>query len=173
MRKIRSKWWGFGRSDIETFSWRTAVKGIGIVVIVSAITGSIWYWYDLRNREEPLQPASRCSLTLLSEARPVIASQNVDDLQRVATKVENIADYNQDINCLYVTLSYYLAAGDSVRARQEFDDLEGLYNDRGFAANLGENIQSIDSLRQNVEFLEVQQKDIQQRSYLGGSERQE
>lgn len=51
MRKIRSKWWGLGRSDFETFSWRTVVKVLILVVLVSAAVSFYLYTEDQKAEE--------------------------------------------------------------------------------------------------------------------------
>jgi hypothetical protein len=124
---------------------------IGVVVVSSIAV------YFGREKEAPVAtPAGpKCSYAVLEKAKPALEVTKVAELEPEAQAIERIAGYDQDANCLYVVLTYYINISDGPKARELYDKLAAVYNpNEGYETVIRDVTKSPEELRPTVEFVE-------------------
>ncbi|NCO10795.1 hypothetical protein GW746_01285 [Candidatus Saccharibacteria bacterium] len=71
-----------------------------------------------------------------------------------AKTARNIPDYNNDINCVFISYEDYVYANNAVKARSEFEKFKSLYGQDKTVNSLITSFMSIDSMEQIVKNLE-------------------
>lgn len=145
-------------------------------VIVVAIAGLTVYLIRSRthhSRQQVAKPGQVCSgtdkIALLNEAEASILSNDTLKLKAVNSKIQKLQGYEQDSNCLYPVVIYYLNISDQVNSRLYLNKLVKAYDPvKGFSSALGAT-RTLDSLKSNVDFLDVQLKSVQDNSDLSGN----
>jgi len=113
---------------------------IGLVFIL--VAAFIFYKIEHRHSPQNLVAGPACSSTasgnVLQQAAGEISSTNVVQLQTSVTKIMGLPNYQQDPNCLYVIVKYYLVGGNGSQAQKYLTLLNKVYNPAvGYSSKLG------------------------------------
>ncbi len=98
---------------------------------------------------------------LLQEASTLITNPNGLLLKPIVTKIQHIANYQKDPNCLYPLLVYSLHTSNLSAASKYLKEFNKVYNSHiGLSPYLGKDLYSISSLKEAVVTLQNQSKVI-------------
>lgn len=101
----------------------------------------------------------KCSYAVLEKSKPLLDPKKISELHAVVDEIEAIPGYDQDANCLYVTLTYYINTSDAVKSREVYDKLANVYDPQeGYETIIVDTAQKPEELKPTVEFLEEQAK---------------
>jgi hypothetical protein len=138
---------------------------VGIAVAVVALLAGFVVW-RISNDEAVTGNSVVCDDKTLREASPLLNRIGLEDakttaakqaqLKPIVEKIQATEDYSQDINCVYITTSYYVAIEDADKAKADFDKLAAI--PKSLSPAFGPSPKSVEALRSQVEFL-VKQKD--------------
>lgn len=130
---------------------------IGAAVVMVSVAAFIVFWPGPAS-----EPAAKgCSRELVREARSALMPSEVDRLQPVAQQMEASDGYDNDPNCVYVVLTYYINVSDGEKATQLYNRLVQVYNpDEGYDESIASRAQSPEEVRSTVEFLQSTAEDF-------------
>jgi protein involved in ribonucleotide reduction len=134
-----------------------AIAAAGFVVIlVLAI-------FLLADEPEPVvDNGPKCTYAMLEKAKPNLGATKVAKLEPQVKEIEQISGYDQDVNCLYVLLTYSINTGDAARARELYDKLDKVYvTGEGYETVIVDVAKKPSALKPDVEALEQQAKQYQ------------
>lgn len=148
------------------------LASLAAVMVASGVIG--WAVFIKKDPAAPVVAAECSSNTagpLLEEARTLIDARKEVELRSVAEKIEKMPKFDQKPSCLYPVLAYYIAASDAPKARNYLNSLEKVYDPQlGFSPKLGTNVDKIEKLRSNVQFLERTAGEIKNNSFTAGED---
>lgn len=108
------------------FLQRKTVSLLGIVII-GALGGFVYYQWD-KDRRQPVVQGPVCSRQLLNRAVVAFEPEKVAELEPVANEIKQLPRYEQDPNCLYVLMQFYVNTSDAQGASATLAKLEASYN---------------------------------------------
>jgi hypothetical protein len=151
------------QSSIQKFrsmNKRMLVMMVAVAVVVAlAVVGVIKQ--SKSNNKADKTSSIVCNDELLNNVSGVLTAENVELLMPLAQDIQKMTNYEKDPNCLNVVITYFIHISDFNNARAHLDKLETVYKeDQGFSSKLGNNAKSLATLRLNVNFLEEQNKRI-------------
>jgi len=158
------------------FSRLKKVLIFGVVVVaIAGLTMFLIRSRQNRPSQQAVRPVQVCSgpaeITLLNEAEASIQSDDILKLKQTNSKIQKLQGYEQDANCLYPVVIYYINISDAVNSRLYLNMLVKAYDPvKGFSPALGA-ARTLDRLKSNVKFLEDQLKTAEDNSDLSGSSR--
>jgi hypothetical protein len=101
---------------------------IGLTLIAIAVAGIIAV---IANREtKPAVTTRGCSSSLNRQAATVLSPDRLEQLDSIVDKVVKLPGYEQDPNCVYIVLTFYINASDAANSRHYLSKLEKVYNPR-------------------------------------------
>ncbi|HTE22434.1 MAG TPA: hypothetical protein VK674_05340 [Candidatus Limnocylindria bacterium] len=127
---------------------------IALVVIVAL--GS-FAAYMGRDKKAPVvaPEGPKCTYRMLEKARLSLDASKVAKLEPAVGEIEQIPGYDQDPNCLFVVLTYYINISDAAKARELLNKLEKVYTpSEGYETVIVEQAKTPKELRPMVKFLE-------------------
>ncbi|MGH9857603.1 MAG: hypothetical protein ACRD4B_07155 [Acidobacteriota bacterium] len=124
------------------------------VVVLGALAGLALY-LTRDKPAPPVAPGPKCTYRMLEAAKPNFDAKKVAELEPQVKEIEAIPGYDQDANCLYVALTYYINISDAAKARELFGKLEKAYNPQeGYETVIVDAARTPKELVPTVEFLE-------------------
>jgi hypothetical protein len=137
------------------------------LVVLSALA-----LYFGRNNKQPvaIPEGPKCGYQMLQKAKPNLDPKkvNVAKLEPQVQEIEQIPGYDQDPNCLFVALTYYIHISNAEKAKELFGKLERTYDPaEGYETVIVDVAQSPKELKPTVEFLQEQTKEFHG-SFSGG-----
>lgn len=131
-----------------------------IFILVGASAAAIYGHY---RKQSASKYKVVCSDQVLKKSSELLAASKIQDLKTVVQGIQSTKDYDQDPNCLYVTTVYFISSSDAQNAKQSLEKLETVYDEKkGYNKNLGSNIQTVDSLKQAVSYLQKAAEQFQE-----------
>jgi hypothetical protein len=129
---------------------------VPIVLVAGVVVGALYYHHQSVN------VSTVCSSTagpvLLHNAGAAIYAANIKQLRQVAQTVQKEPHYQQDPNCLYIMVNYYIDSGDSKNASFYLDKLNQAYQpNKGLSAEFGLKIPNISYLETDLSTLKKDQ----------------
>lgn len=133
-------------------------KPAAVALVVLVALGVVAGFLTPDKKAPPVvEEGPKCTYASLEKIKPNLDPRNVRKLEPQVREVESISDYDQDVNCLFVVLTFYIHLGDPVKARENFDKLEKVYSPgEGFETVISEYTKTPEELKRSVEFLEKQ-----------------
>jgi hypothetical protein len=131
-------------------------KPIAVAVLVLVIFAGVVAYLG-RDKEQPIAipEGPKCSYSVLEKAKPNFDPKNVAKLEPQIHEIEKIPGYDEDPNCLYVSLTYYINISDAAKSREVYDKLTKVYvPSEGYETVIVDVAKKPDVLKPNVEFLE-------------------
>jgi hypothetical protein len=126
----------------------------GLAIFVLIVAGSVAGYQQYANR--PV-----CSDELLQQAAAFYNPSQTLKLKTIVNKVTSLKRYERDPNCLNIVVTYYINVGDSTNAHTYLDKLQKVYNPKkGFSQYLDGKVRTIDTLRQNVDYLDHSRNEL-------------
>ena len=126
--------------------------GLVVVFVLAIIASQV---VSLHNSK------TKCGKSILQEAATSMNSISHLGLQQTAIKIQKIKNYQQDANCLYPVVTYYIDIGDPTNARIYLTDLEKAFDrKKSFSPYLGSKLKDITTIEGDVAFLQNHQKVI-------------
>ena len=152
------------QSSIQKFrsmNKRTLVMMVAVSVVVALVVVGVIIQSKTNNNKANNVNVTVCNDELLNNVSGVLTAENVELLMPLAQDIQKMTNYEKDPNCLNVVITYFIHISDFNNARAHLDKLEVVYKeDQGFSSKLGNNAKSLATLRLNVNFLEEQNKRI-------------
>lgn len=109
--------------------------------------------------------ATGCTDQILEQAAPVLVPGSRESLRVIVDELNKNPRFEQNPNCVYIALTYYINIGDLENAQKYFDILQRVHDpSKEFNPKLGNNIMSVDDLKKRIEFLEILREEIKQNS---------
>lgn len=136
------------------------LKKLFLVLVASlaliSTFGSGYLWYqDQKNKKSTI-----CSNDILQRAGQSLDAYHQEQLKSVADEIKQKPNFENDPNCLFVVTSYYANVVDAENSRKYLDRFEHVYKPKkGLNSYLTKNGNSVDMLRNNVQFAETKQKE--------------
>jgi hypothetical protein len=133
-------------------------KPVAAILLVALVITNVLFFLVL-DRGPGISDGPKCSQAMLEKAKPAFDTAKVVELEPQAQEIEKIAGYDQDVNCLYVVLTYYINTSDGTKARQLHTTLKEVYDpNKGYQTVLWDVAQTPEELEPTVAFLENQAK---------------
>jgi hypothetical protein len=143
---------------------RWVLASVAVIFLVGVACAGWWLFQRKQAADEASKSPSSsaishvCGSSLIREANAPLANSDQVALSAVDT-IKGLKNYTHDPNCLYIVLQYDLAAGDAAASRSDLDAYTRLYDPVvGLSDAFDVSIISVDELRQNVAFLEKNDK---------------
>lgn len=132
---------------------------LGAVLLVAVMSGLIINRILAARRHRsphPIATTTGCSEQILTTASVVMEPSKQKDLLPVVSQIKQLPQFDQDPNCLYVVINYYLSISDGANARSYFDKFQKVYTPETVLSPVLLSPTSIrpKDLQANVEFLE-------------------
>jgi hypothetical protein len=137
-------------------AWRY-ILSIALILVVVILSITAYFVH----RENTLH--SVCSedagASVLGEAGSAIYSNNLQELQKAVKVVQQEPHYQQDPNCLYIMVNYYIISSNSGVATHYLNEFEKTYNpSKGISSKFGIKPQSTQTLQAVIDNIEANQK---------------
>jgi hypothetical protein len=145
-----------GRRVVHHRRFKPATIAFVAIVVLASVAV-----YLTRPKEGPVgvPPGPKCSYAVLEKAKPALDVTKVAELEPQAQAIEQIAGYDQDVNCLYVVLTYYINTSDAPKARELYNKLAAAYNpNEGYETVIRDVTKTPEELGPTITFLENQAK---------------
>jgi hypothetical protein len=137
------------------FNWRRYTKdkrvvgGAAVLVVIIVGLGLYFGW-----PEPKVVVPDGCSSQLLGRAAVVLDPTKVGELEPITDEIRQAPKYDQDPNCLYVLVTYYINTSDGTLAKEANNKLEKVYNpEKGYDEAIARDAKSPQALRPSVDFL--------------------
>ncbi len=107
------------------------------------------------DKEQPIAEGPKCTSSQVSRGVAALEPKQVDKLDAVVKEIRKIPGYDQDQNCLYLELTYYLNISDSKAARAAYTKLKIAHtSDKDYSPALAGKTDTTEELETRVKFLE-------------------
>jgi hypothetical protein len=117
------------------------------------------YWHS----KKPTVSSSNghvCSEQTLKLASRYLSPSNVAKLKEVVNNIQKTPNYQQDPNCLYPVVAYYINISDSHNGSMYLNKLEKVYKpSQGFSKYLGSTY-VISTLKNDIKSIQANNKNI-------------
>lgn len=125
--------------------------GVLIAIVVAAVIfGTIEYFYNRsKNTVANNQCSTKAEQPLLQQAGSELYSVKVSKLGQTINKIQKIPNYQNDQNCLYPIVVYYINTGDSQNANKYLQELKKVYDSKKGFSTYFAPVKSISDL-QNI-----------------------
>lgn len=121
------------------------------------------------NQSSKVIPASVCDDQVIVAASSALAENDLSSLSAVANKVMGISQYQNDANCEYIVVRYYLSSGQADKAGDAIDQLQRVLSAGGaYSTVFNPPAINISDLRSTLETERQQQKS--NATKVGGSD---
>lgn len=128
---------------------RQLLVAVGVLIVL--VAALFVFWPD----PEPDPPAVGCSKDLVRDAGRALAPSDVDRLQPIVQQMESSVGYEDDPNCVYVVMTYYINTSDSEKATQLYNQLVQAYDpDEGYDQSIAARAKSPEEVKPTIEFLQ-------------------
>lgn len=129
---------------------------IVLALLFVVVAGVAFYIKSTQNKDTAV-----CSDQLLQEAGLVLDKSDHEQLRPFVEDIEELENFDQDPNCLYILVTYYVNINDPASARSHFEQLQAIYDPEvGFSEFFGGDVKTLNELRVEVEQVEQMAEDI-------------
>lgn len=133
---------------------RLVIPGL---VAIAIVAGGLAYYFGNSGTDEVA--TQQCSQQLLSRAAANFEPSKYEELEKIVNETKQVVGYEQDPDCVYVALTYYINISDAANARKAYEQLKTAYDpEKGYEPALGYNAQLPEKFKPIVEFLEKEDK---------------
>jgi hypothetical protein len=139
-------------------------RAIPIVVVVIVLVVGLAIYLNHRNDERKAQLAAKTvcetsdSGALLNDAAESLEPTQTIQLKPILKQIQALKSYQQDPNCLYVAVTYYLNIQDPINAQAYLTKFNKVYTTTSLSKRLT-GYQSVAEMRKQVAELQVIQKE--------------
>jgi hypothetical protein len=146
------------------------VVGITVLGLTVLTAGALYLGRD-KSKAPAASSGPKCTYQMLEAAKPNFVETKLAQLEPQAKEVEKIAGYDQDVNCLYVVLTYYIYLGEAQKSRELYTKLANSYKPgEGYETIIADVAKPPEQLEPTITFLENQSKKYQKLDAAGGME---
>ncbi len=135
---------------------------VGLLLLI-AVGIVLWRSTLVQNKSTSQKTSSSiCSQQVIQEAAAFMGLSKSKQLEPIVARIQQLKDYDSDANCLDIVTTYYAYSGDYKNASTSLDKLEKVYDkQQGFSEFFGSYANSIEKLRQYVDFLKLREEQFQ------------
>ena len=147
-----------------------------IIIFVLLIIGIAYFFIVVKAPKKTAtvkQSTDQCTnaeiqSTKLKNIKTILENSKPEELKKIVDSILLIPNYQNDQNCLYPIVKYYLLIGDSGKAREYFTLYEKAYlsTERYFKV-YGPALEDPAFLKQKVEFSEKLKVEAEKNSFYG------
>lgn len=131
-------------------------------VVVVVLASLVVYFFGRKESPAVVDDGPKCTYRMLEAAKPNLSPKNVVKLEKQVREIEAIPGYDTDVNCLYVSLTYYINTSDAGKARELYDKLAAVYDTlEGYETVISDVALPLERLKSEVKFLEEQEDNIE------------
>lgn len=150
------------KPEVGGLSRNRVVKIVLLAVIFLVLTG-LAAFVGLRKNNSRDTQAKVCNDELIRSALPYLSAEHNWKLEPIVKGVREKANYQKDIDCMYIAAVYSLNISDTEQARQDLEKFENLQKNNhklsGILDNQAKNLEDLKRLQRDNE---TREKEIQQ-----------
>jgi len=143
------------------------------IVILALIIG----YAALKDHQKKANTVATANICVASPNNKILEDAaknfNVKDryqLQKDVVKIQNLPNYQQDPNCLYVLTRFYINNGDAANAQKYVDELAQIYNAKvKLDRTLGYQTLSITTLKSIISYMKKNTTQTQNNAHAFGN----
>ena len=160
----------------KSFALKKALIFFTIPLILLGITvASLWYFKssNSNNSTQLVVDNNQCTndsirSTKLKNIKIIIENNKPEELKKIVDEITSISGYQNDQNCLYPIVKYYLLIGDSGKAREYFNLYNKVYtSSEKYFILYGPGLEDPIFLKNQVEFSEKLKKEAEKNAFYG------
>jgi hypothetical protein len=140
-------------------------------VVLLLVAGAVAIYFAGREPEKPI--VYGCPTSVLQKASAKLDPTKVEELEPIVHEIKHLPKYDQDANCLYVLITYYINISDASAAADTLAKLKLVYDPtKGYDPRLTRSRdQSPEHLQPIVDFLQQQAARYQNVDFRTGAPR--
>lgn len=104
---------------------------LGVVLVVVAAGGVYWAYQYNTQRKHPIICSADDNGLAVQASAALEDGKDINELKNLVEKIQSTTNYQQDPNCLYPIVQYYIMTNNQSEAQKYLDELKLVYKQEG------------------------------------------
>jgi hypothetical protein len=141
----------------------SSIVGV-ILLVVIIVTALIVFLHNKSSTKPGVECSTSSMASTMEEASPLLKNGGGSDtnkFKQVVTKIQSIKNYQQDPNCLYPIVAYYISTGDTQSATTYLTKLQAVYKPSvGYNQYIAPNALTIAQLKSEISVVKYNEAEL-------------